>query len=245
MEFGVFHEFQRAAEESETRAVDSRIVGSTMWRFNLRACFLVRSRQSRVDRTSARELRRDGVRQGVSWPPSIREWQTLGPLAGRSGAGRYPIFTKSLGPQEKSGGIRLPIAGCSARRTNPLGSVLRRYFCLKIGRRGGAHDTLLLSIVSSVHNPKVMLGMLVKVLCRDPIATRRRLPRESNVPFENLMRRTSNFDVRAVTIEILTSMRYLLPITVGIVTVIATIRSIVLSCSHETFCIDGDFRTRS
>jgi hypothetical protein len=38
-----------------------------------------------------------------------------------------------------------------------------------------------------------------------------------------------------------TSLRYLLPITVRIVTVIATTRSAVLSCSHETFCIDGEF----
>jgi hypothetical protein len=32
-----------------------------------------------------------------------------------------------------------------------------------------------------------MLGMLVKVLCSNSIATRRRLPRESNVTFEDLM----------------------------------------------------------
>ena len=77
-----------------------------------------------------------------------------------------------------------------------------------------------MTFVSSVHNPKIMLGMLVKVLCGDSIATRRRLPREGNVTFEDLMRGASDFDVRTVTVEILTSMRYLLPITVGIVTVL-------------------------
>jgi hypothetical protein len=97
-----------------------------------------------------------------------------------------------------------------------------------------------MSFVSSIHHPKIMLGMLVKVLCSNSIATRRRLPRESNVTFEDFMRRASDFDVWTVTIEILTSVRYRLPMTVGIVTVITTIRSAGLSCSHETFCIDGE-----
>ena len=94
-----------------------------------------------------------------------------------------------------------------------------------------------MSFVSRVHNPKIMFGMLVKVLCSNSIATRRRLPREGNVTFEDLMRRASYFDVRTVTVEILTSMRYRLPMTVGIVTVITTIRSTGLSCSHETFAL--------
>ena len=97
-----------------------------------------------------------------------------------------------------------------------------------------------MTFVGSVHNPKIMLGMLVKVLCGDAIATRRRLPREGNVTFEDLMRGTSDFDVRTVTIEIVTSLRYLWPITVRIVTGITTMRSVVLHCSHETFCIDGE-----
>jgi hypothetical protein len=83
---------------------------------------------------------------------------------------------------------------------------------------------VLVTFGSSVHNAKIMLGMLVKVLRGDPIATRRRLAREGNVTFEDLMRATSNFDVRTVTIEGPTSVRYLLPITVGIITVMATMR---------------------
>jgi hypothetical protein len=127
------------------------------------------------------------------------------------------------------------------RRTNRLGSFLRRHFCWDIGRwdisrRGGAHATVLLTFVSSVHHPKIMLGMLVKVLCRDSIATRGRLPREGDVAFEDLMRGASDLDVRTVTIVTLTSRRHLLPIAVGIVTVITTIRSAGLSCSHDTFC---------
>ena len=85
-----------------------------------------------------------------------------------------------------------------------------------------------------------MLGMLVKVLCSHSIATRRRLPREGNVTFEDLMRGAADFDVRTVTVEILTSVRYLLPITVGIVTVITTMRSAGLSWSHDTLHCDGE-----
>jgi hypothetical protein len=77
-----------------------------------------------------------------------------------------------------------------------------------------------MTFVSSVHYAKIMLSMLVKVLCNDSIATRRRLPSEGNVTFEDLMRVASDFDVRTVTIEGLTSVRYRLSATVGIVTVI-------------------------
>jgi hypothetical protein len=62
--------------------------------------------------------------------------------------------------------------------TSHMGSFLLRHLCLEIGRRGGARDTVLMTFVSSVHNPKIMLGMLVKVLRGDSIATRKRLPRE-------------------------------------------------------------------
>ena len=91
-----------------------------------------------------------------------------------------------------------------------------------------------MAFVSSVHYPKIMLSMLVKVLCSHSITTRRRLPSEGNVTFEDLMSGASNFDVGTVTIEGLTSVRYLLSVTVGIVTVIAAIWSAGLSWSHDT-----------
>jgi hypothetical protein len=96
---------------------------------------------------------------------------------------------------------------------------------------------VLLTFISSVHNPIVMLGMLVEVLCRYAIPTRRRLPRKGNITLEDLMGRTSDFDVRTVTIETLTSLRHLLPIAVGIITIITTIRSVGLSCSHATLAL--------
>ena len=105
---------------------------------------------------------------------------------------------------------------------------------------------MLVTFRSSVHNAKIMLGMLVKILRGDSIATRRRLAREGNVTFEDLMRATSNFDVRTVTVEGLTSVRHLLPITVGIIiTVMATMRSAGLSWSHDTCRIDGEIGSLS
>jgi hypothetical protein len=107
-------------------------------------------------------------------------------------------------------------------------------------------DVVLVTFGGSVHNTKIMLGMLVKVLRGDSIATRRRLAREGNVTFKDLMRATSNFDVRTVTIEGLTSVRDLLPITVGIIiTVMATMRSAGLSWSHHTCRIDGEIESLS
>ena len=91
-----------------------------------------------------------------------------------------------------------------------------------------------MTFLSSVHNPKIMLSMLVKILSGHSITTRRRLSSEGNVTFEDLMRGASNFDVRTVTIEGLTSIRYLLSVAIGIVTVIVTIWSPGLSWSHDT-----------
>src|ERR1700681_477869 len=90
----------------------------------------------------------------------------------------------------------------------------------------------------SGHNTKIMLGMLIQVLCGDSIATRRPRPSEGNVTFEDLMRGASKFDVRTVTIEGLISVRYLLSVTVGIVTIIAAIWSPGLSWSHDTLHFD-------
>jgi len=123
-------------------------------------------------------------------------------------------------------------------RASDLGTILLCPLCFEISRGDGGHDTVLMTFVGRVHNPKIMLGMLVKVLCGDAIAARRRLPREGNVTFEDLMRAASDFDIRTVTFEGLTSVRDRLPITVGIVTVIATMRSSGLSWSHDTCCID-------
>jgi len=102
-----------------------------------------------------------------------------------------------------------------------------------------------MTFVGSVHNPKIMLGMLIKVLCGDAIVTRRRLSSEGNVTFEDLMSGASDFDVRTVTIEGLTSVRYLLSGTVRIVTVIVPIWSVGLSWSHDTLHFDERFGSLS
>jgi hypothetical protein len=77
-----------------------------------------------------------------------------------------------------------------------------------------------MTFIGSVHNPKIMFCVLIEVLCGDWIAARRRLPREGNVTFKDLMRGAPDLDIRTVTIVGLISVRYLLPITVGIVTVL-------------------------
>ena len=128
--------------------------------------------------------------------------------------------------------------GCA--RTSHLGPVPLRHLRFEIDRRDWGGVVVLVTFGSSVHDAKIMLGMLVKVLRGDSIATRRRLAREGNVTFEDVMSATPNFDVRTVTIETLASLRHLLPIAVGIITIIPTIRSVGLSCSHDTFCIDGE-----
>ena len=102
-----------------------------------------------------------------------------------------------------------------------------------------------MTFVGSFHHSKIMLRVLVKVLCVDAITTCRRLPTKGDVAVKNLMRVASDFDVGTVTIEGLTSGRYLLPITVGIVTVIATMRSAGLSWSHDTYCVDGEIESLS
>ena len=63
-----------------------------------------------------------------------------------------------------------------------------RHLRFEIGRRGWVGGVVLVTFGSSVHNAKIMLGMLVKVLRGDSIATRRRFAREGNVTFEDLMR---------------------------------------------------------
>ena len=148
-------------------------------------------------------------------------------------------------PQDKSGRVRLPLTWRGARRTIDFGSFRLRHLCLEIGLRARTRGTLLVTFVGSFHHSKIMLRVLVKVLCVDAIATCRRLPPKGDVTFKDLIRVASDFDVRTVTIEGLTSGRYLLPIRVGIVTVIATMRSTGLSWSHDTCCVDGEIGSLS
>ena len=145
----------------------------------------------------------------------------------------------------RSGRVRLPLTWPGPRQTIDFGSFLLRHLCLEIGGGAGTRGTLLMTFVGSLHHSKIMLGVLVKVLCVDAIATCRRLPPKGDVTFKDLIRVASDFDVGTVTIEGLTSGRYLLPITVGIVTAIATMRSAGLSWSHDTCCVDGEIEPLS
>src|SRR3984893_17353615 len=109
-------------------------------------------------------------------------------------------------------------------RASHLGNILFRPLCFEISRGGGGHDTVLMTFVGSLHNLKIMLGMLVKVFCRDTIAACRRPPCESQRKrSKDLMRSPSDFDILTVTFEGLISVRDLLLATVGSVTVIEAI----------------------
>jgi hypothetical protein len=65
-------------------------------------------------------------------------------------------------------------------RANPISSLKPSPGPLEFfgALRSGCLLHVLMTVVGSVHIPIVMLGMLIKVLCSDSIATRRRLPRE-------------------------------------------------------------------
>ena len=99
----------------------------------------------------------------------------------------------------------LPLTWRGARWTIDFGSFRLRHLCLDIGLRARTRGTLLVTFVGSFHHSKIMLGVLVKVLCVDAIATCRRLPTKGDVAVKNLMRVASDFDVGTVTIEGLTS----------------------------------------
>jgi hypothetical protein len=179
---------------------------------------LVRSDQTREPRRSC-----VGARP-IPSPRRYRRRVLLGPNARPGSARKTRAHRAPLSSPLGQKAVSLAIA-CAGH----LGIILLRPLCFEISRGGGGHDTVLITFVGSVHNPKIMLGMLVKVLCGDTIAARRRLPREGNVTFEDLMRSASDFDIRTVTFEGLTSVRDLLLATIGFVTVIAAIRSPGLS----------------
>src|SRR5260370_26684969 len=98
------------------------------------------------------------------------------------------------------------------RAPNPpsrnLRTFLLRHFCFDIGGRVGPRSTGLFTSLSSIHNPKKMLRMLVKVLCRDSIGTSRGLSGERNVTFEDFWGAASDFVGRYVAIEGLISVLY-------------------------------------
>ena len=90
--------------------------------------------------------------------------------------------------QPKPIGMALGITmSTKTTRTSHLGPFPLRHLRFEIGRRAWAGGILLVTFGSSVHNPKIMLGMLVKVLGGDSIAARGCLARQGNVTFEDLM----------------------------------------------------------
>ncbi len=81
---------------------------------------------------------------------------------------------------------------------------------------------MLIGVSICIHYAEVMLGMLVQVLGGDPITARGGFASQGHISFKDLIGVPSNFDVWAITVESLNSVRHPRPIVMRIVAIIAT-----------------------
>src|SRR4029453_10196826 len=72
---------------------------------------------------------------------------------------------------------------------------------LVVGRRRRTRLALALPFALGVHDPVVVLGVLVQILRRDPVAARLSLPRQRDVALEHLIPVAANLESRAVALE--------------------------------------------
>jgi len=100
----------------------------------------------------------------------------------------------------------------------------------------------MLPVAIGLHDPIVVLGMLVEILGGDPIAGRRSLTRERDIALENLIGVAPDFDAGPVAIEGLHPMRRTrTPVVVVVLAahvvgiVVAAPATLVLTWSHDTF----------
>src|SRR5439155_199686 len=110
-----------------------------------------------------------------------------------------------------------------------------------IGRGGRPRVAVALPLAGRVHEAEVMLGMLIGVLRRGPVAARLGLAGQRDVALEDLVGVAANFDVRAVAVEGLRAMRRpraraaaTAATTVMRHATVAPARSLVLSWPHAT-----------
>src|SRR5579862_7171550 len=71
---------------------------------------------------------------------------------------------------------------------------------------------LALALAQRIHDPEIMLGVLIEVFRRHPVAARLRLPRQRDVTLEYLIRVAAYFDARPVAVERLDAMRQARPV---------------------------------
>jgi hypothetical protein len=106
-----------------------------------------------------------------------------------------------------------------------------------VGRGHRPWRAMLVCVAICVHYTKIMLGVLVEVFGRDPIAARRRFTRQRQITFKYLISVSTYFDIWAIAVECLNSMRKPRPIVMRIITIITTARSLVWAWSHDTYLI--------
>ena len=86
----------------------------------------------------------------------------------------------------------------------------------KIGRGGRPRRplALALALTQRIHDPEIMLGVLIEVFRRDPIAGGLRLPRQRDITLENLISIAPDFYAWPVAVESLGTMRRARPVAV-------------------------------
>src|SRR6266849_3322108 len=82
-------------------------------------------------------------------------------------------------------------------------------------RRGcRSRRALALALAQQIHDPEIMLGVLIEVFRRDPVAAGLRLPRQRDIALEYLIGIAADFYVRPIAVESLDPMRQPRPVVV-------------------------------
>ena len=79
------------------------------------------------------------------------------------------------------------------------------FACRGIGR-GGRRRPLLIAVAAGVGDAEIVLGVLIEIFDGDTVIADRSFPCERDVPLENLMGATADFDVGAIAVEGLASL---------------------------------------
>ncbi len=71
---------------------------------------------------------------------------------------------------------------------------------------------LALALAQRIHHPEIMLGVLIEVFRRDPVAAGLRLPCHRDIALEDLVGVAANFHARPVAVECLHALRQARPV---------------------------------
>ena len=79
------------------------------------------------------------------------------------------------------------------------------FACRGIGR-GSRRRPLLIAVAAGIGDAEVVLGVLIEIIDGDTVIADRSFPSERDVPLENLMGATADFDVGAIAVKSLASL---------------------------------------